>query len=133
MRLTAAQERFAQFVADGKSQAEAYRLAYPKFNGKDETCWQMASRLMRKVGARVEELRAALAEKALWTREDSVRTLMKVIDEPDTKRDVVAAVKELNSMHGYDAPKKLEVGGAGGGPLVLRIGGKDLDVADLGW
>lgn len=58
--LTPQQEKFALEVASGRSQADAYRAAYPRsLKWKDETVWSEASRLMadRKVFARVKELR----------------------------------------------------------------------------
>jgi len=44
--LTPKQEKFAQSVASGKSQADAYRMAYNAENMKDETVWARASELM---------------------------------------------------------------------------------------
>lgn len=67
MGLTPQQERFAQEVASGKSQAEAYRIAYPKSQKwKPATLWREASKLMvnPKVSTRVEELRASIAKAA---------------------------------------------------------------------
>ena len=109
MSLTPQQEKFAQCVASGMSQAEAYREAYPKSRQwKPEAVYSNSSTLMAdaKVSQRVAELRNELSAKALWTREDSVKALMEVLSQPDRKSDVVAAVKELNSMHGFNAPKK---------------------------
>ena len=66
--LTQQQEKFAQGVASGLSQADAYRAAYPKSaNWKDETVWQAASRLMAnsKVSARVKSLADAVAERVM--------------------------------------------------------------------
>lgn len=59
------QERFAQEVALGKSQAEAYRLAYNTHRMKDETIWSSASILMAdcKVTARVAALTAPALKK----------------------------------------------------------------------
>lgn len=65
--LTPQREAFAQAVASGKSQAEAYRLAYPKSVGwKDSAVWVAASKLMAdgKVSVRVAELRAEIAKAA---------------------------------------------------------------------
>lgn len=112
--LTHQQERFAQEVASGKSQAEAYRIAYPRsLKWKPATVWESASRAMadRKVAARVDVIREELAQKGLWTREDSARALIGVINKPDKASDVVAAVKALNDMHGYDAPKEIKHSG----------------------
>jgi hypothetical protein len=134
--LTPKQEAFAQGVADGLSLAEAFRRANPSAaKWKPETIWVRASQWMAsdKVATRVEKLKAALAEKALWTREDSVRTLIEVINDPDRKADVIAATKELNAMHGFDAPKKIEHGGNVGGVLVINIGGQSLGPDELGW
>jgi hypothetical protein len=112
--LTPKQEKFAQCIADGMSQADAYRSAFDvRPTTKPETVVQMASRLAsdRNVSARVEELKAALSAKALWTREDSVRTLIGVIQGDGKASDTVSAVKELNAMHGFNAPQKLDVNG----------------------
>lgn len=108
--LTAKQETFAQAIASGKTQADAYRLAYNADNMKDASIWSKASVLMSdvKVTSRVEELRGKLEKKELWTREMSVKALIGAYKEgnPTAK---IAAVKELNSMHGFNAPTKLDV------------------------
>ncbi|MBS3953643.1 MAG: terminase small subunit [Methylomicrobium sp.] len=124
MKLTPKQEKFAQCVADGNNQAEAYRLAYPKArNWKPETVWSNASNLMSntQVLARVEELKAALAEKRLWTREDSVRELKRVVADPDKAADIIAAVKELNAMHGFNSPQKIDFTNSDGSLAPTRI------------
>lgn len=113
--LTSQQEAFALEVASGKSQAEAYRTAYPKSKAwKDSTVWEQASRLMAqaKLSARVASHRTELAQRSLWAREDSVRSLMKVVRTADRPSDIVAAVKALNEMHGFNAPQKVEHSGA---------------------
>lgn len=119
-KLTPREEKFAQGVADGLSQAEAYRQAYPSAaKWKDATVWSKASVLMRngKVQARVEEIRAELAKQALWSRMDSVATLKPIATGAEKDSDRIAAVKVLNEMHGYNAPTKLELTGKGGGPV----------------
>jgi hypothetical protein len=113
--LTPQQEAFALLVASGKSQAEAYRTAYANSTvWKDSTVWERASRLSAKpeVIARVAEHRADLAKRSLWSREDSVRSLMGVIRDAERASDIVSAVKELNAMHGFNAPQKVEHSGA---------------------
>jgi phage terminase small subunit len=113
-KLTAKQEAFAQGIADGLGQADAYRSAYDAGNMKDETVYPNASRLMSnsKVIARVAELRAQVVEKQLWTREMSVKGLMsayRIALEAKASTGMTAAVKELNIMHGYNEPTKLAV------------------------
>ena len=65
--LTPQQEAFAQEVARGKSLSEAYRACYKAARMKPETLHESASRLAadRKVAARINELQAASAEKAV--------------------------------------------------------------------
>lgn len=110
MKLTSNQEQFAQNVAQGMSQSDAYRAAYPMFNGKDSTCWEKASRLMGKVEARLAELREETAKRKLWTREMSIKGLAQAFKEGNAAAKV-AAIKELNAMHGFNAPQKHEHGG----------------------
>ena len=106
-------EKFCQGIADGLSQADAYRAAYPKSKSwKPETLHPQASKMMadHKIATRVAELREALATKALWTREDSVRALetaMRIAQDKDNAAGLVAAVKELNAMHGFNAPVEI--------------------------
>ena len=111
MSLTPKQERFAQCFADGMSQADAYRTAFNVREGtKAETCQANASRIMAdsKVLARVSELQAKLEKKALWTREMSVKALVAAYKEGKPS-DKISAVKELNNMHGFNAPQKLDI------------------------
>lgn len=111
MSLTHQQEAFAQAVASGKSQSDAYRAAYPKsLRWKPEVVWSKASTMASsgKVSERITEIKAELAERGLWTREDSARALIAVVQSPDKKSDVVAAVKVLNEMNGFEAPKEFK-------------------------
>lgn len=116
--MTPKQERFAQAVADGMSQADAYRVAFDvKATTKPETVQQSASRLMAspKVAARVKELQAALTQKGLWTREMSVKALVrafKIAEASANASGMTGAVKELNAMHGFNEPIKVEHGGS---------------------
>lgn len=111
MKLTPKQEAFAQAIADGMTQANAYRHAYSAEKMADSSVHVNASKLMAdaKIAQRVAELREALAEQHLWTRIDSVKALKKIVqndDEPTAAR--VSSIKELNEMHGYHEPKQLE-------------------------
>ncbi len=114
MALTAKQEAFAQAVAGGMTQADAYRSAYDCENSSEQVIYNEASLLMQdhEVAVRVSELRAALAAKALWTREDSVKALKSIADALGSEskpNEVVAAVKELNAMHGFNEATKHEL------------------------
>ena len=110
MKLTAKQEKFAQFIADGMTQSDAYRAAYDAGKMKIETIYAMSSKLAadHKISIRVASLKSALESKGLWTREKSVLVLSEIA-EAARAGERVAAVKELNSMHGFNAPTKVDV------------------------
>jgi len=115
--LSTKQEKFAQCIADGMTQADAYRTAFNAEKMKPETIYSRASELMAdsKVTARVAELREKLEKKALWTREMSVKGLVaayKVAQGQNNASGMAGAIKELNAMHGYNQPSKIELSGS---------------------
>ena len=112
MQLTNKQEAFAQAIADGLNQSDAYRSAYSASKMKAEVVHVKASQLAAdgKVAVRVASLREELANKSLWTREQSVSVLAGVVEAEDAKHgDKISAVKVLNDMQGFNAPTKVEV------------------------
>lgn len=119
--LTPQQDKFAQCIADGMNQSDAYRAAFKiKPTTLAKTVNEAASRLMAegKIRARVQELKAKLEEMSLWSRLDSVRKLAELAKHDEVApKDIIAAVKELNAMHGWNSPSKLEVTGKDGGPV----------------
>jgi len=109
--LTAKMEQFAQAIAGGMNQSDAYRAAYTSNGMSQKTIWERASRLASncKVSARLAALKADLAEKQLWTRAQSVQALIDALETARASGNpsaMTGAVKELNAMHGYDAPIK---------------------------
>jgi len=111
-KLTAKQEAFAQGIADGLGQADAYRMAYDAEGMKENSVYVNASKLMKnaKVTQRVSDLRSEVQEKQLWSREMSVKALVAAYREGSGSVKV-SAVKELNAMHGYNEPSKLSISG----------------------
>ena len=114
MDLTPKQEAFAQAVASGLNQSDAYRSAYNAGKMKDQVIQNKASLLMKgDAGVRVKALRDELANKSLWTREQSIAVLAGVVAAEDAKHtDRIGAVTVLNKMQGFDAPVKLDVAGS---------------------
>lgn len=110
MALTPKQDKFCQLVADGMTQADAYRTAY---NCKTQKTSQIenASRLMSdsNISARVSELKEMLVNKALWSKEDSINKLKEALEMSDKPNEIVMVIKELNAMHGFNAPIKQDV------------------------
>lgn len=80
-------ERFAQELAKGASQAEAYRLA--GYDGTDAAMEASASRLVRnvKVAARVAELQAKAAERAEITVADITNRLLAIATKAEKSSD----------------------------------------------
>lgn len=128
--LTPKQEKFAQLIAGGKSQADAYREAFNVRTTKPKTIHEAASKIASKVAPRIAELRSQVAEKALWTREMSVKALIHAYKEGSATAKV-AAVRELNLMHGFNASDKHEH--SGDVRLTLKIGGHEIVPEKLGW
>ena len=115
--LTKQQEGFARSVAKGMNQSDAYRANYD-VTGLKETTTEAASRLMRnsKVAAMVAELKGRMEKKLeakeLWTREQAVNALKYALilaKNNGKPTEMVTAARELNVMHGYNAPSKIEL------------------------
>lgn len=87
-KLTSKQEKFAQEVASGKSQSDAYRVAYNAFNMAAETICSKASILMTKgnIRARVDEIRAPAVEAAQVTLEAHLQDLLELREQ--AKKDM---------------------------------------------
>lgn len=101
--LTANQEKFVQCIIEGKSQAEAYREAYPKQRSADKTIWEAASRLMAnsKVNARIRELRDQLAKPSIMSAQERMEWLTNLVksDEEGTN-EKLKAIDIMNKMQG---------------------------------
>lgn len=127
VNLTAKQEAFCQGIADGLGQADSYRAAYDAEDMKENSVYVQASKLMKnpKITQRIAELKSQVQEKQLWSREMSVKALVQAYREGSGSVKV-AAVKELNAMHGYNEPAKLNISGN----LVNRIQRQVIDGTD---
>jgi len=92
--LTAKQELFCEEVVSGKTQAEAYRIAYSAQDMKDKTIWSKASELMTngKVMARLEELRAPVIKEAQLTLAAHLNNLLEIRESAVEDRNWSAAV-----------------------------------------
>lgn len=94
MALTAKQEAFAQAVASGMNQSDAYRTAYQASGMKASSVNVNASKMMAdaKVAQRVADLRKPVAEKAQITLESHLADLMMLRDMAVTERQISAAI-----------------------------------------
>lgn len=100
-------EAFAQAVAGGKNQDQAYAAIGFKPHR------QNAHRLMTRddIQARVNEIKSRVSDKAEWSAADRLTSLKKIHDAAakDDKRTAIAAINEANKMMGSYAPVKQEI------------------------
>lgn len=76
-------EKFAVLVANGKTQADAYReVWHGSRRWKDESVHVKASRVMAKVGPRVKELQQIAATNAGITRDELVEIMAEIVRTP---------------------------------------------------
>ncbi len=95
MALTPKQERFAQLVAEGKTQADAYRGAFnTKPTTKPETIQNSAYKLMTDpvISARVDELRKPIIEAVGITLESHLKDLMTLRNLAVKNNQISAAI-----------------------------------------
>lgn len=92
--LTIKQENFCKEIASGKSQSDAYRLAYNTKNMKDETINSKAYLLMEKgyIRARVDEIRKPVVKAAQLTLETHLADLLRIREAAIEDRSWSAAV-----------------------------------------
>ena len=99
-------EAFAQALAKGRSQEDAYADAGFKPHR------QNASRLMTNddVRRRVEEIKGRIAEKAEWTAADRLSALKSIFDREaeNDARVAISAIAEANKMQGSYAAAKMD-------------------------
>lgn len=124
MALTAKQEAFAQAVATGKTQADAYRHAFNAEKMKAETIQQAASRLMAdsKVSARVAELRKPVVEAAQITLASHLERLKALSESAEASNQFsasIAAEVARGKASGLYV-EKLEHTGKDGGPVDMN-------------
>ena len=98
--LTSQQEKFAQCVASGMNQSDAYRAAYKvRPATKPMSVNQQASELMRNpdIASRVEEIRKPIVENVRITLKDHLETLARLRDAAERENQLSAAIKAEES------------------------------------
>lgn len=126
LKLTSRQETFAQQIAAGLSQSDAYRYSYPESRKwADSSVWPKASQLASngKVAARVSELQAKAAAQCLITIEmlinrlDEIRVMALAQERPQCAT-AVAAIMGQAKLLGLD---KQVVEVTGNGMPLIRV------------
>jgi hypothetical protein len=123
VKCTSREREAARLYANGRSQAEAFCEAYDKAPATDyRTKSKIASHAnvvfnRPHVRAQVDLFKAEVRKMDLWDRARSIRVLAAIAErEPEfdklsgkmvkpgsSDKDKIAAVRELNSMHGFQA------------------------------
>jgi phage terminase small subunit len=124
MALTIKQEAFAQAVASGKSQADAYRAAYSADKMKPETVQNKAHVLMKdgEVTARVAELRKPVvlaAQITLASHLDRLQALSAAAETSSQFSAAIAAEVARGKASGLYV-EKTELSGPGGAPVDIN-------------
>ena len=104
----ASHERFAQMVASGRSQSDAYREVYPRSRRwRDESVHERASKVTAKVLPRVRELQESTASVAIADRDELAKNLTVFIrGEKRKPMEWLAAIDRLARLMGYYAPDR---------------------------
>lgn len=106
--LTEQQELFAQNLAMGMSQYLAYKNAFGADYSK-AALYVESSRLANtpKIALRVAELKKELNDLKLWERADALLILKDIVeDNKSDKKDIIAAIREMNNICGFNIDKK---------------------------
>ena len=101
--LTTKQELFAQKIAEGMSQADAYRSAYSCKNMSDNAIYREASLLADNpnVAQRLKELRDMAAKPSIMSAQKRKEWLTEVINNPEVDINArLRASDQLNKMEG---------------------------------
>ena len=79
--LTPKQEKFCQHYVKHGNKSDAYRYAYNASNMQESTINEKATRISQeyKLSTRIDELRKAIANKELYTLEQSIRNDLELI------------------------------------------------------
>lgn len=121
------QDLFARLVVGGKTQVEAYRVAYGKGTLSDKTAREGASRIANhpSVVARIAELRGKSEAPALLSLNARLGKLAAAADfKPKTAADrsaLARVIEVYNKTAGDHAPERQEVTvkGDGANPIVV--------------
>lgn len=128
MELTPKQESFAAELAKGKTQAEAYRIAFPEsLKWKDESIWQRASKLAAdvKVQSRVREM----TSKAAFANEVTVERVLREI-----ARLAFFDIRKLVDEEGKPRPLQElddDTAAAIAGLEVARVGNAEIGIGEV--
>jgi len=107
--LTPKQESFCLAYLETGNASEAYRRSYDVSRTSPKSINEGACKLLAntKIASRIQEIQGRILEKLVWEKQHSLQILAGIArDESARTTERIAAVKELNAMHGYNAPSQ---------------------------
>ncbi len=112
-KLTTKQEIFAQAIATGMSQLDAYLLVFSSSSDdlEPELVANKAAAFARKsrVLARIEMLKEEIATQSSRSKQESSARLWAIAtDDNERTCDIIAAIRVLNVMHGFVSYPKVQ-------------------------
>ena len=119
---TARQCQFAQFVATGTNQAEAYRKVFNP-NLKNQIAAMRGSRMaaLPWVNREIHRIRAKSEARKLLTLNERLAILAEGAQDPDaTWGERAACIREYGRQSGDMAPERKEISGPAGGPIQVQ-------------
>ncbi len=104
----------------------AYKTVYAADQMTSKTVNETACRLMKQanISPRINGFHEMVINAVSWKRQDSLRILSEIatgLNETTSKRERIAAVKDLNATCGFNAPVKSQMVGADGSPLAITV------------
>ena len=108
-KITDKTARFLEAYFNGANATDAAIAAGYKPSGAAKQGYRLSKNVH--ILAELDRRRTVLVQKALWAREQSVRTLAEIAMNAEKDADKIRAVAELNEMHGFNAPQKVEHSG----------------------
>ena len=82
-----------------------------RFPSHDNTNKKEANKLLNNpnIAPTIKLRREQLVNKALWTKEDSINKLKEALEMSEKPNEIVMVIKELNAMHGFNAPTESKI------------------------
>lgn len=125
MALTPKQEKFAQLVASGTNQSDAYRQAYNAENMTYASVNRQAHAVAQNsnVASRVKELQKPIIEAHRFTLDSYIKRMNELCEISLSAEDNSAAIKALENVGkvlGFYT-QKTEISGRDGGPLDIQL------------
>jgi tmRNA-binding protein len=127
-------ELFCNATLTEPTLGDAFIKAFPHAKAwKRKTVQERASVLAKrdKIQTRINELKQELVKRTLWTRESSVKVLARIALKGERDSDKISSIKELNAMHGFNAPIAVDMSNKDGSLRAPTLDASKLSTSTL--